>query len=148
MLLAELYVHLSAPITFPLLFGEQEMPDTSTQSPWMVSAKMKSMLWLLPCVLGSCDVWLDPLWSVSDKCYTIAAGSLWSDNGHICKSHLFTFSVEYCSLQSVLGIVFPSIPIFTGLDLSSPLPSPLALALAHADRTAPVKISLRPDLRY
>lgn len=56
MLLAELYVHLSVPITFPLLFGEQEMLDTSTQSPRMVSAKMKSMLWLLPCVLGSCDV--------------------------------------------------------------------------------------------
>ena len=42
--------------TFPLLLGEQEMLDTSTQSPQKVSAKMKSMLWLLPCVLGSCDV--------------------------------------------------------------------------------------------
>lgn len=34
-------------------------------------------------------------------------------------------SMEYCNLQSVPGIVFPSIPIFTGSDLSSPLPTHL-----------------------
>lgn len=56
MLLAEFYMHLSTPIALSLLPGEQEMLDTSTQSPRKVSAQIKSMLWLLPCVPGSCDV--------------------------------------------------------------------------------------------